>query len=54
MKIFDFSMILIVLGNALVIIVVVLRKHMRTPTNYLVTSLAVSDIIIGLFVVPTR
>ncbi len=48
------SMTLIVIGNALVVGIVVWKPHMRRPTNYLIMSLAISDLIIGLFVVPSR
>ena len=48
------SMALIVIGNALIVAIVIIRPYMRTPTNYLVMSLSVSDLIIGVFVIPSR
>ena len=47
------SMVLIVAGNVLVVIVVLSKKKHRTPTNLLICGLASTDLIIGIFVVPS-
>lgn len=40
------------LGNSLVIIVVYKRKRMRTTTNYMIVSMAVSDLFFAIFAIP--
>ena len=47
----SFSIITIT-GNALVIIAVMREHTLHTPTNYFITSLAISDGLIGLLVMP--
>ena len=37
------------IGNSLVCLVVLKDKAMRTPMNFLLVNLAVSDIIVGVF-----
>ena len=37
------------IGNSLVCLVVLKDKTMRTPMNFLLVNLAVSDIIVGIF-----
>ena len=39
-------------GNALVCIIILRNKEMKTPMNYLLLNLAISDMSVGLFVAP--
>lgn len=41
-----------VIGNTLIISAVVTTKRLRTVTNCFVTSLAVADLLVGIFVMP--
>nr|XP_002123484.1 5-hydroxytryptamine receptor 2A [Ciona intestinalis] len=43
---------LIVVGNGLIIVSVALVKKLRQPANYLIVSLALSDFLVGLVVLP--
>ncbi|XP_048382519.2 neuropeptide FF receptor 2a [Stegostoma tigrinum] len=44
---------LCMLGNALVCFVVVRNQHMRTVTNLFILNLAISDLLVGIFCMPT-
>lgn len=41
--------VLVVLGNALVIAAVILRRRLRSATGLLILSLAVADLLVGIF-----
>uniref|UniRef100_A0A915DQ99 G-protein coupled receptors family 1 profile domain-containing protein n=1 Tax=Ditylenchus dipsaci TaxID=166011 RepID=A0A915DQ99_9BILA len=43
---------LTVAGNCLVVLAVCTKKYLRNPTGYLIVSLAVADLIVGLVVMP--
>ena len=38
-----------IIGNTIVVLIIVLIKRMRTPTNILILNLAISDLMVGMF-----
>jgi hypothetical protein len=45
-------MLVIVLGNALVVIAVAVDRSLKGPQNWFIASLAISDLLVGLFIMP--
>ncbi|XP_052463670.1 neuropeptide FF receptor 1-like [Carassius gibelio] len=48
-----FIFLLCLMGNALVCVIVLRNQHMRTVTNIFILNLAVSDLLVGIFCIPT-
>lgn len=45
-------MLVIILGNVLVVVAIALERSLAGTQNWFITSLAVSDILVGLFIMP--
>ena len=48
----DVSVLMIVLGNVLVVVAVAVERSLAGTQNWFIASLAVSDILVGLFIMP--
>ncbi|KAL1267209.1 hypothetical protein QQF64_002884 [Cirrhinus molitorella] len=48
-----FIFLLCLMGNGLVCAIVLRNRHMRTVTNIFILNLAVSDLLVGIFCIPT-
>ncbi|KAJ7987140.1 hypothetical protein DPEC_G00335670 [Dallia pectoralis] len=48
-----FIFLLCMVGNSLVCLIVVRNRHMRTVTNLFILNLAISDLLVGIFCIPT-
>lgn len=50
---YTFIFLMCVIGNVLVCFVVVKNRQMRTVTNMFLLNLAISDLLVGIFCMPT-
>ncbi|KAK2098514.1 Neuropeptide FF receptor 1 [Saguinus oedipus] len=50
---YAFIFLLCMVGNTLVCFIVLKNRHMRTVTNMFILNLAVSDLLVGIFCMPT-
>uniref|UniRef100_A0AAY5LCZ2 Neuropeptide FF receptor 1 n=1 Tax=Esox lucius TaxID=8010 RepID=A0AAY5LCZ2_ESOLU len=48
-----FIFLLCMAGNSLVCLIVMRNRHMRTVTNFFILNLAISDLLVGIFCIPT-
>lgn len=48
-----FIFLLCMVGNILVCLIVLENRHMRTVTNLFIFNLAISDLLVGIFCIPT-
>lgn len=48
-----FIFVLCMVGNSLVCFIVLRNRRMRTVTNFFILNLAISDLLVGIFCVPT-
>lgn len=48
-----FIFLLCMVGNILVCLIVLENRHMRTVTNLFILNLAISDLLVGIFCIPT-
>ncbi|TRY80220.1 hypothetical protein DNTS_032310, partial [Danionella cerebrum] len=48
-----FIFLLCLMGNCLVCVIVLRNRHMRTVTNFFILNLALSDLLVGVFCIPT-
>ena len=48
-----FIFLLCMIGNGLVCVIVLRNHHMRTVTNLFILNLAISDLLVGIFCIPT-
>ncbi|XP_008295983.1 neuropeptide FF receptor 1 like 2 [Stegastes partitus] len=50
---YSFIFLLCMVGNILVCLIVLENRHMRTVTNLFILNLAISDLLVGIFCIPT-
>ncbi|XP_041654687.1 orexin receptor type 2-like [Cheilinus undulatus] len=51
--VYSFNFLLCMVGNILVCLIVLVNRRMRTVTNLFIFNLAISDLLVGIFCIPT-